>query len=142
MNQIIYISILVGSCIIRPDNHDIFSADTSKCDTFYKCYYYNDLYTQPNTIKLNEAVHTVLLIPEVAKYADEVKDSMTLCVTNIEIDTNYLCKIIIGEEHSTQFSTRFRLYIARNNYQIFILDLVRDSIVSLDEWRINMGNEY
>jgi hypothetical protein len=139
MYHYILVSIFISSCILGPGNPEIIQGHGNKSDSFYKCYYYKDYINESDTIEFKKVVQKVLLIPEVVKYSAEikVKDSMNICVTNLEIDTQYIYKVIIGQELYTHYSTRFRFYITRKDNKIFVLDLARDSIVSLDQWRID-----
>lgn len=100
------------------------------------CYTKSDL-DLPDTTSLHTILKKISQIKEVQTFAEN-NDKVLYCVTETEEDNiyqtnSYNVRVVLDTED--HYSVRFNFYINKQTKEIRILEVISDSLMTIDEWR-------
>jgi hypothetical protein len=98
------------------------------------CFKKNDFNTR-NSTHLKNILYQISNLKEVDEYSKLNEETISYCIVDYNYNNEGIYKINVGLDLDSHFSTRYVFYANRDNYDIRILEVVRDTIMTLDDWR-------
>lgn len=98
------------------------------------CYTKSDL-DLPDTTRLHIILKKISQIKEVQNFAEN-NDQILYCVTekdNIYQANSYKVQVVLDTED--HYSVRFNFYVDKQTKEIKVLEVISDSLMTIEEWR-------
>jgi len=98
------------------------------------CFKKND-FKSCNSTHLKNILYQISNLKEVDEYSKLNEETISYCIVDYNYNHEGIYKINVGLDLDSHFSTRYVFYANRDNYDIRILEVVRDTIMTLADWR-------
>lgn len=129
---IFYILFLFVCCYSCKSSHA--NVIQLEADKNLYCFQKNDLYSIDST-HIKNVLIKISLVREVDDFSKLHDDTISYCIVDYNYKNKGVCKIVVGLDFQTHFSTQFVFYANKNDDSIKILEVVRDTIMTIEEWR-------
>ena len=98
------------------------------------CFKKND-FKSCNSTHLKNILYQISNLKEVDEYSKLNEETISYCIVDYNYNNEGFYKINVGLDLDSHFSTRYVFYANRDNYDIRIFEVVRDTIMTLADWR-------
>ena len=125
--------VLFNSCAFNAENKTTKTINKEISEN-QDCFNKNDLNTC-NSTHLKNILYKISRVNEVDEYSKMNEETISYCIVDYNYNNEGIYKINVGLDLDSHFSTQYVFYANRDNYDIRILEVVRDTIMTIDDWR-------